>query len=103
MRSLVKKHSYTLLLAGLVFVLSLIYSINLNNDGKQSYQSVTVQSGDTLWKIADQYKTEDLTKVEFIDWIEKHNDIYSRTLKPGDNIIIPVTKGELVSNLASEQ
>jgi hypothetical protein len=41
-----------------------------------------------------------LTKVEFIDWIEEHNEVYAERLQPGQTIVIPI-KREPVKNLAS--
>ena len=31
-----------------------------------------------------------LTKLEFIDWIEEHNEVYADRLQPGQTIVIPI-------------
>ncbi|WP_035166527.1 LysM peptidoglycan-binding domain-containing protein [Caloramator sp. ALD01] len=59
----------------------------------QKYETYVVQAGDTLWKIAKQYRpNEDPRKV--IYEIRKHNGI-TPIIYPGQVIEIPVTvKGE---------
>ncbi|MBA9029247.1 cell division suppressor protein YneA [Peribacillus huizhouensis] len=101
MKKLLKSYTYTLSLAVIVFIFSLFFSMNKNYDNLDKYISITVDHGDTLWKMAEVYKTEDLSRDEFINWIITHNEISANSLVPGDSIIIPVTKTNL--SLASKQ
>ena len=50
-----------------------------------------------------EYEESNLTKKEFIGWIEENNGVSADSIKPGQVIVIPVKGEELVQNLASEQ
>ncbi|MCK1993838.1 LysM peptidoglycan-binding domain-containing protein [Peribacillus muralis] len=103
MKKLYKNYIYTILLAGSVFIFSILFSCTLNDDQKKDFLSIEVSEGDTLWGIADEYEATDLTKKEFIGWIEEHNGISADSIKPGQVIVIPVKGEELVQNLASQE
>ncbi|MEE3951820.1 LysM peptidoglycan-binding domain-containing protein [Peribacillus frigoritolerans] len=103
MKKLYKNYIYTILLAGSVFIFSILFSCTLNNDQKKDFLSIEVSEGDTLWGIAEEYEESNLTKKEFIGWIEENNGVSADTIKPGQVIVIPVKGEELVQNLASEQ
>ncbi|MGE7903295.1 cell division suppressor protein YneA [Peribacillus sp. NPDC094092] len=103
MKKLYKNYIYTILLAGSVFIFSILFSCTLNNDQKNDFLSIEVSEGDTLWGIAEEYEEANLTKKEFIGWIEEHNGVRAESIKPGQVIVIPVKGEELVQNLASEQ
>ncbi|MDR4927916.1 LysM peptidoglycan-binding domain-containing protein [Peribacillus simplex] len=103
MKKLYKNYIYTILLAGSVFIFSILFSCTLNNEQKNDFLSIEVGEGDTLWEIAEEYEEANLTKKEFIGWIEEHNEVRADSIKPGQVIVIPVKGEELVQNLASEQ
>ncbi|QYF81201.1 LysM peptidoglycan-binding domain-containing protein [Brevibacterium sp. PAMC21349] len=103
MKKLYKNYIYTILLAGSVFIFSILFSCTLNNDQKKDFLSIEVSEGDTLWGIAEEYEETNLTKKEFIGWIEENNGVSADSIKPGQIIVIPVKGEELVQNLASEQ
>ena len=103
MKKLYKNYIYTILLAGSVFIFSILFSCTLNNDQKNDFLSIEVSEGDTLWGIAEEYEESNLTKKEFIGWIEENNGVSADSIKPGQVIVIPVKGEELVQNLASEQ
>lgn len=54
-----------------------------------TYDNVYVESGDTLWKIASSYDNH-LRIDEFIDKIEKLNNIENGEIYPGDTLLIPI-------------
>ncbi|MDQ0216961.1 LysM peptidoglycan-binding domain-containing protein [Peribacillus cavernae] len=102
MKTFLQKHSYTLLLLGAVFLFSLFFfSLQSDKENINNYVTVTVSSGETLWEMAERYGNENLTKNDFIDWIEKHNQLQAESLKPGEKIVIPVEKD--INVLASER
>ena len=101
MKSLFKNYTYTLMLAGMVAIISLLFSLNINPEKLDGYLSVTLKENDNVTTIVDQYNTGELTKLQFIDWIEENNSIYANTLEPGDTIVIPVLQNHKVINVAS--
>ncbi|MFT0801010.1 cell division suppressor protein YneA [Bacillus swezeyi] len=59
----------------------------------KQYVKIEVQEGDTLWEIADRIeggKSSD--KQKFIEWVADKNDLPTSVIKPGDVLILPVTK-----------
>lgn len=102
MKTLLQKYSNTLLLLGVVFIFSLFFSLNSEQENLDNYLSVSVSAGETLWQLAERYETGNLTKAEFIDWIEEKNDLRAESIQPGDNIVIPVAKIPSINTLASE-
>ena len=65
------------------------------------YLSVTLKETDNVTTIVEQYNTGELTKRQFIDWIEENNRIYANTLEPGDTIVIPVSQNHEGIKVAS--
>ena len=102
MRLIYKKYFNTIILAVVVFILSVICSFSLDNASQTPFKSVLINEGDTLWSIANQYQNHSLTKVEFIEWIEEYNGIRADKVQPGQTIVIPV-KREHVQNVATSK
>ncbi|WP_256131058.1 cell division suppressor protein YneA [Anaerovorax odorimutans] len=63
-----------------------------NADGmtKQEYIQVQVESGDTLWSIADQYMPADMDRRESVYIISQTNETSASELYPGQTLKIPV-------------
>lgn len=101
MKSLFKNYTYTLALAGMVAIISLLFSLNINPEKMDEYLSVTLKETDNVTTIVEQYNTGELTKRQFIDWIEENNRIYANTLEPGDTIVIPVSQNHEGIKVAS--
>lgn len=55
---------------------------------KQEYIEVSINSGDTLWTIAEQYMPSDMDIRKAVHIIKNVNDIDSQ-LQPGQTILIP--------------
>lgn len=54
------------------------------------YKSVDIVKGDTLWRIAETYKTEDVSVIYYISRIKEFNDMESDIIKIGQKIILPI-------------
>ncbi|GGE52560.1 cell division suppressor protein YneA [Pullulanibacillus camelliae] len=68
---------------------------------KSSYQTITVEKGDTLWAIAKkQGKREDTDISSFVTWVEKNNRIEGDSIHSGDKLVIPIKKE--VNEMASQ-
>jgi len=52
--------------------------------------TVQVESGDSLWKLADRYDNNSMDLREYIYIIQKFNNLDNTVLQPGQEIRIPV-------------
>jgi hypothetical protein len=100
MKLIYKKYFNTIVLAGVVFLLSVMFSFSVEDTSQTPFKSVLINEGDTLWGIANQYENHSLSKVEFIAWIEEYNGVRADKVQPGQTIVIPV-KRDHVQNVAT--
>jgi hypothetical protein len=71
---------------------------------KDRYMEVTVASGDTLWKLAKEYKDRHrLSTEEFINWVVDVNHLSGQRIVAGEKIVIPVLKSKEGKQLAVNQ
>lgn len=54
------------------------------------YETVYIQSGDTLWSIAETYRPQHIKLQQFIREIKKHNKMDNAMLYAGTTLQIPV-------------
>ena len=78
-----------------IFFISLIvfivaYTANVSGYSEPEYMTVTVQSGDTLWSIAEQYGDDSCDIREYIYNIKKINNMKSSLLVANTSILIPI-------------
>lgn len=53
------------------------------------YKSITIEKGDTLWEIAEQYLTDDYTSVqEYVYALKEMNNMNSDLIFAGDKLIV---------------
>lgn len=69
-------------------------SFNVSADNpitrKKQVTSLRIEKGDTLWSIAQEYRTEEYDDIyEYIDEIKASNGLYTDTIHEGKYIIIP--------------
>lgn len=57
---------------------------------EQQYIEIQVESGDTLWTIADEYMPDDMDIREAVYMICETNDVDANTLYAGQTLNIPV-------------
>jgi LysM repeat protein len=59
-------------------------------DAAAKPQHITVESGDTIWDIASEYKPENTDIRKAVDEICQANDIQADELQAGQDLVIPV-------------
>ncbi|MBH9965342.1 LysM peptidoglycan-binding domain-containing protein [Rossellomorea oryzaecorticis] len=77
----------------ILFVLSFLSAgyLVVSGGSDPSYETVTVNKGDTLWTIAEKFEGEyNMTREEFIEWVGHENDLISFAIEPGMSLILPV-------------
>ena len=94
---IVNRFRFTVFMASVILIISmltglLIGSFNASGSTKHSYETITVQSGDTLWTIAEQYKPDSQDIRDYIYEVCDRNDIKAGDLVQGMDIEIPVQK-----------
>ncbi len=56
------------------------------------YECVMVQKGDSIWKIAEEYKMEGMDTEQMIADIMEVNGLKNTNMRAGESIIVPVTR-----------
>ena len=80
-----------IVILSLFTVVSSVAGFNIANSTSMSqYNCVEVQSGDTLWNIASEYKPDNKDVREVVYDICNVNDIKADDLTAGQKILIPV-------------
>jgi LysM repeat protein len=82
----------TALIVAVVMVSGFALSGGVSGTEKPTYESVTIKSGDTLWSIACEHKTEDKSIRQYIADIRAINDVSPGNIHPGQIIDVPVIK-----------
>ena len=53
------------------------------------YKTITIQIGDTLWSIADEYKSGDYRTVQdYVDELRSMNDLHSDNILAGQKLVV---------------
>jgi cell division protein YceG involved in septum cleavage len=69
----------------------MVFSVADLSAEENSYRTITVKEGDSLWSIAQEFeKQHSYESKEFISWVEKKNSLHTAQLHPGQRLIIPV-------------
>lgn len=67
---------------------------------KEKYLKITVESGDTLWGIANEYRSShQLSTKEFIEWVMNVNHLPNEKIAAGEKLVIPVLKSKAEKKL----
>ena len=92
---IVNRFRFTVFMVSVLLIVSmavglLIGSFNASGSTKYSYETITIQSGDTLWSIAEEYAPEGQDIRDYIYEICDKNDIKAGDIVQGQDIMIPV-------------
>ncbi|MEJ6950552.1 cell division suppressor protein YneA [Natronospora cellulosivora (SeqCode)] len=78
-----------ILLILLILSTSIFFAVNSQSSELIQYEEVTVQEGDTLWSIANNYNTNNQDTRRIISQIKSFNNLDGVILQPGQIIKIP--------------
>lgn len=77
-----------------------IVASSLGAETESNYLEITVSSGDTLWKLAEQYKDgHNMSKGQFVEWVASQNALRGKYIYPGDKLLIPVKRTDYPEEL----
>jgi cell division protein YceG involved in septum cleavage len=90
-----EEHSISFIIVFIVVFILMMITLKFllaSADGS-SYVEIKIESGDTLWAIAQQYEQQHSYSTEgFIDWVEENNSVLANRIFPGQTLVIPVEK-----------
>ena len=52
------------------------------------YKSIEIEQGDSLWNIAEEYKSETESVIDYIDELMKLNNLTSETIHEGQHLVV---------------
>ncbi|MFN2747309.1 MULTISPECIES: cell division suppressor protein YneA [Bacillus] len=81
------------LLTAVISCCILFLSLAGKMEENKQYVKIEVQEGDTLWELADRIEGgKNADKQKFIEWVADKNGLSTSVIRPGDVLILPVTK-----------
>ena len=86
-----RKTLLPLTLALILSLGSLVLAGQKEKEQKIYYESIEIHKGDTLWGIAERYKTEAEQTEHMIDKIMHCNSMKTANIRYGQKLIVPIT------------
>ena len=88
------KFRFTLFITLMTIIITMSLSMLFGNtyvsgSSNKAYYAITVESGDTLWTIAEKYSDDKTDIRQFIYDISKINDLESSKILVGQKLLIP--------------
>jgi LysM repeat protein len=97
----VKKNSYIKVLLGVL--VAFIAYIYITDEKIEQYEQITIEHGDTLWSLADDYRGKMSTQ-DWVVFVQKENHLFDGLLQAGQTITIPVAKDSVyIANRTTEE
>lgn len=59
-----------------------------SDNNRKVYTSISIETGDTLWDIAEEYKPEEMTCKEYINEIKQINSLSSDDIHSGNYLMV---------------
>ncbi|PLR69851.1 LysM peptidoglycan-binding domain-containing protein [Metabacillus idriensis] len=102
------KESFSYLLSFFIVVIVAVFALSYTGekDSMENFVHVEINEGDSIWSIADQFKEHhNLSKAEFVEWVQEKNGMQTAIIKPGDTVFIPIDKNAYydMNQLASKK
>ncbi|WP_071459534.1 cell division suppressor protein YneA [Bacillus massilinigeriensis] len=99
MKRFMESYSFAIILLAVSLIFVLVFAVQA--DSKECYVTVTVEEGETLWNIAQQYSEgHNLTTGDFVKLIETENGIAGGIIRAGDKLVVPVQLEETEGQMA---
>ena len=96
-----KKNSYVALLLGVT--IAFVAYLYITDEKIEQYEQITIEHGDTLWSLAEQYRGKMSTQ-DWIAFVKKENHLFNQVLTTGETILIPIAKDSVyIANLSLEE
>ena len=96
-----KQNNYVALL--LAITVAFVTYLYITDEKIEQYEHITIEQGDTLWSLAEQYRGKMSTK-DWVTFVKKENDLFNQVLNTGQTITIPVEKDSIyIANLSLEE
>lgn len=91
MFSLWRKYSYAIIFMAISFFSGAYFIFHIEPEAAAVKQYIVVEEGDSLLSLAAQYADDNqMTIEEFIEWVQRENQLLNDQIVAGDNLIIPV-------------
>ena len=96
-RHIINRIRFTALMVAVILIVGMAGSLRMGTfkaegSSRTTYETITVQDGDTLWAIAETYKPAGKDIRDFIYEICDYNNISAGAIYHGQDIIIPITE-----------
>lgn len=88
----IRKQTLLPLTLALIFSMgSLVLAGQKQKEQKTYYETIEIHKGDTLWEIAEKYKSETERTEHMIDKIMRCNSMKTTNIRFGQKLILPIT------------
>ena len=75
----------------MVMVVACLCYMSMDPEGEVTNITYTVQTGDTVWAIAEQFADAQVKPFnEFVFVIQQRNNLTGKFIRPGDQLVIPL-------------
>lgn len=107
-----RRKNILLVVLTICLVITLSFTVNgfLSNAKTDSsdveikyYKSIMVESGDTLWSIANEYMGATAETEAFINEIKRLNGLHGDTITAGSYLVVPYFSNNFVTTLDAEE
>ena len=75
----------------MIVMFSTISLVRYSDNNENNFVKITISHGDTLWEIAQEYNYNNMDTNTFITKLKDMNHLNGKTLRAGDQIIVPVS------------
>ncbi|WP_455660611.1 cell division suppressor protein YneA [Pradoshia sp.] len=100
MKQVWSSYSYVIMFTLGLFLLILLMTVTNFEKNDNQYMKVKVESGDSLWAMAEQYEEANMSTTEFIKWVREANNLETTHIKEGQTIVLPIEKNTDILHLA---